>query len=184
MPLDPNQQMLPPENQGMPEGMPIDPMQVPPQEGMGDDQPVSEEQKQALIELINQLRQKIGSFNAMDFASKNKIEQMRSDILQQVFEKLQLAGVDLSSTESVREFIDKLRQDSPELAEMFEQAMDALLGGEQSGMSTSPQDPTASMDLSMAPEDLSMMPQNNMNNQNQDETLSQEVPEYNESTGG
>lgn len=94
----------------------------------GAEEPVSEEQEQILASAIEQLKQKLGNFNAVQFASGSKTERMRSDLLRQVFEKLQLAGVDLTSRESVSAFIARLRERSPELAQLFEESMNALLG--------------------------------------------------------
>ena len=143
-PIDPNQDLT------------QDPTQVAPEQT--GDQPVSDEQKQVLLDMINEIRVKLGNVHAANFATKNKIEKLRSDLLKQVFEKLQLAGVDLTSNESVSNFLNNLQQVSPQIAANFEKAMDLLLGGD--GMQGAPQDPTQSMDLSVPPE-------NNMNNENQ-----------------
>jgi hypothetical protein len=117
---------------------------------------------QELLNLIQQIRQKLGSFNAMQFASSNKTDRLRRDMLRQVFEKLQLAGVDLTDQRSVSAFIANLREQNPEMADMFEKAMEVLLGGGE--VSQSPQDPTNSIDLGVPP-------QNNMNNTNTNEAV-------------
>lgn len=127
-------------------------------------QGVSDEQKQSLLDLIGSIREKLGTFKATKFAGDGAVEKMRSSLLQQVFEKMQLAGVDLTSQESVAAFMERLKQTSPELTANFEKAMEILLGG--SGMPGAPQDPTESMDLGISP-------QNNMNNENQYEENSQ-----------
>jgi hypothetical protein len=111
---------------------------------------------QELLDMINQIRSSLGSFNATNFASNNKTDKLRRDILRQVFEKLQMAGVDLTDQKSVSDFIENLRNENPELASMFEQAMSVLLG-DSSGEQNVPMDPTASMDLGTGQ-------QNNMNN--------------------
>jgi len=180
--MDPNQiqpgMQAPVEpTMGMP---PQDPSQVPAQ-GMpvGGDQPVSEEQKQVLLDMISQIRAKLGDLNANKFAAGNKTEVLRRNLLKQVFEKLQLAGVDLSSRESVAAFIMKLQEDSPELAEMFEKSMDLLLGGTEGGSFGVPQDPNAVMDLGVPPQGAPQgMPlQNNMNNINPNEAVTQNIPQ-------
>lgn len=152
----------------MPEQPPIDPNQIQPTDptqvlptdptAPTDGAVVSEEQRKVLLDMISSIREKLGSFSAAKFAGDSKVEKMRSALLQQVFEKLQLAGVDLTNQESVSAFLEKLRQTSPELAANFEKAMEVLLGG--SGMPGSPQDSTQSMDLGIPP-------QNIMNNENQ-----------------
>jgi len=164
------------ESQPIPQIPPTDPSQLQPVGGapqgapaVESDQPVSEEQKQELLDMINQIRQKLGSFNAMKFASNNKTESVRRDLLQQVFQKLQLAGVDLTDPQSVNSFIQNLQQTNPELATMFEKAMDMLLGGQQGADFATPQDPTQSMDLNIPPQ--------NMNNPNQNEQTTQDIPQ-------
>lgn len=133
---------------------PADPSQMPPgmspgQPTSADQTPVTPEQKQDLLDMIKKVQAKLGAFHATNFASQNKLESIRSTILKQVFQKLQLAGVDLTSQDSVSAFLAKLQQESPELAQNFEKAMDALLGGAQAGpiqpgMASAPQDPTQS----------------------------------------
>ena len=63
--------------------------------------PVSDEQKQELLGMIQKIKDKLAPLSAVRFASNNKTEQFRKDMLKQVFEKLQLAGVDLSNKDSV-----------------------------------------------------------------------------------
>lgn len=152
-PQDPSQ--MPPQQDSSQAEMPpqVDPSQVSP-----DQTPITPEQKQALIDSINKIRAKLGAFHANNFASQNKLEVMRSTMLKQVFEKLQMAGVDLTSQQSVAQFLADLKQDNPELAQNFEKAMEALLGGQptgpiQPGMASAPQDPTQStVDLGVPPQ--------------------------------
>lgn len=152
----------------MPQGQMQDQQATPQEPIMPQDgsQPVSDEQRQALLDMIEKVRTKLGDFNAINFANKNKVETLRSELLKQVFEKLQIAGVDLSDRESVAAFLANLQQNNPELAAAFEKAMDVLLGG---GF-VNPQDPTASMDLGIDPS-------NNMNNENQNEEITQNIPQ-------
>lgn len=140
-----------PSTPGVP-GMPQTP-------GTPVDQPITPEQRQELLDIISQIKQKIQSFEALKFASKNKTEQFRSDLLNQVFEKLQLAGVDLTDQASVAAFMQNLKDNNPELAQMFESAMESLLGGpdNQSDGGSEQADPTMDMPT--------------MNNQNPNENL-------------
>lgn len=120
-------------------------------------QMVTEQEKQQLLDIIAKIKSKLADLNAVRFASRDKNEKVRRDILKQVFEKLQLAGVDLSDKRSVADFIARIRANNPELADMFEQSMNVLLGG-----------PTP---------DQVMPQENNMNNINQNETLPQNIQE-------
>lgn len=89
---------------------------------------VTPEQKKALIMLLQQVQAKMQNFHATNFAAKNKVEGLRRDLLKQVFQKLQLVGVDLTDRQSVAAFLSKLQDQNPELAKQFEDMMSALLG--------------------------------------------------------
>lgn len=91
----------------------------------------SPEERQQLLDMIAQMKEKMGNFNAVSFASDNQSEQQRMDILKEVFSQLAAAGVDLTDPQSVNNFIEQLRIKNPEIAQMFEEALDALLGKEE-----------------------------------------------------
>ena len=120
--MDPNQL------QGM--AQPQMPAQMP---AGGDKMPqmASPEDRQRLLDMIAQMKEKLGEFNATSFASQNQSEQHRMDMLKEVFAQLAAAGVDLTDPESVTKFLDTLRLQNPDLAQLFEEAMDALLGPEE-----------------------------------------------------
>lgn len=161
---------VPPQmpSQGMPPQMTPT---MPSQPDISGSQPVTDQQKQELLALIETIRQKLGSFHAQDFAGKNKVDRTKKELLRQVFQVLQQAGVDLTDRQSVANFIDKLRQQNPQLADQFEQSMSYLLG-ESTGAPIMPGDPNATMDLGVS-QDLN---QNmNINNTNPNEDLSQNV---------
>ena len=174
--MDPNQMQQP--MVGQPE-IPQGPISVPPQEQSqgvpGAAQPITDEQKQILLGMIQKIKEKLSSSDAIKLSSQNKLELLRSNILKQIFEKLQMAGVDLSSRESVADFIMRLQQNSPELAAMFEQSMNILLGGQVNQSSGIPQDPNAVMGDPNAVMDQGIPPQNNMNNANPNEAISQNI---------
>jgi len=135
------------------------------QPGQPTGMPVSDEQKQELLGMIQKIKDKLTPLSAVRFASDNKTEEFRKSMLKQVFEKLQMAGVDLSDKNSVAEFIASLKENNPELAQMFEESMDVLLGNSEVNSFGEPQDPNAMLDI----------PGSNMNNNNQNEILPQNV---------
>lgn len=155
---------------GDPSAMPPAPggNEMPPQgaPAPGGDQPVSDEQKQALLQIIQQIKSKIGTVSATTFAANSKTEKHRHELLVEVFQELQSAGVDLSDRDSVAQFMSELQATSPELAANFEKAMEALLGETGAPNFQPPTDPNATLDLGVPP-------QNNMNIPNQNETLPQ-----------
>lgn len=114
---------------------PLNPLQIPQgaQAGppdMVDQQMVTPEEKQVLLALIQKIKDSLSNLQAQSFAGNDKNDMNRRELLQQVFSKLQLVGVDLTDRQSVADFIDNLRQQSPELADQFEKAMSVLLGEE------------------------------------------------------
>lgn len=90
---------------------------------------VGEEQKDELRNMIEQIRSKLGEVNASGFAGKNMNQVKKSEILREIFSMLQASGIDLTNPQSVGQFIQQLRETNPEMAQLFEQAMDELLGG-------------------------------------------------------
>lgn len=147
---------MPPENQPTSDNLPPEMMMpAPALTGFGEapEQPVpgtiNEEQKKQLLDLIEKIRGKIGEANAMGFAGDNKFKVERSKAMQQVFAVLKKAGVDLTNPQAVGEFIEKLRQRSPDLAQLFEQFMEGLLSED----GTLPQsDPMSGMPAPVGPD--------------------------------
>lgn len=122
--VQPSPQMPTP---GMPSVSDAMPGQGMPGQGMA-----SEDQKRQLMDLIEATRSKIGETNAAHFAAKNSSEQARNDALKEVFSILQTSGVDLTDPASVSNFIEQVRAKNPELAQMLEEALNSLLGGDTS----------------------------------------------------
>lgn len=91
------------------------------------------EQRQELFDLVSQVRDKLGGFNAVSFASQNQSEQLRMDLLKDIFSQLSAAGVDLTDPKSVSDFMSKLKIQNPELAQMLEEALNTLLGSVDGG---------------------------------------------------
>lgn len=100
-----------------------------PQPAASADGMATPEQKQQLMDLIDQIRQNLSKLHATQFASTNQAQQQRADLLKSIFAELQSAGVDLRDPKSVSDFLAKLRQQSPDMADLFEQALSQLLGG-------------------------------------------------------
>jgi hypothetical protein len=94
----------------------------------------TEEQMQELRGLLEKVRGKIGEANAVGFSMHNMSEEERSHAVHYIFEVLQRAGVDLSDPSSVHGFIQSLRESNPDIAQLFEEFLGALLGEETGGM--------------------------------------------------
>ena len=123
---------MPPE---MPPQVPTSPMPAPAM-GPGDvpgqggvQQFASDEQRQQLLDLIQQIREKVAETNANSFAGGNQTQQAKMDALKEIFDLLKSSGVDLTDPAAVQKFIDDLKAFSPDIGQMFEDAMTDLLGG-------------------------------------------------------
>jgi hypothetical protein len=111
----------------------------------------------------------------------NENEEDRIRTLKEVFEILQMSGVDLTDPDSVAVFIEDLRSVSPEFASSFESFLDFLLEPEGQGMGEGPE-----MGMNLPPQEefgslasfggQDVMPQEgvNMNMQNH-ETLQEGI---------
>ncbi len=91
-------------------------------------QMASPEERQRLLDMIEEINGNLHTLEAQGFAGKHQLDKTRADLLQEVFQKLQLAGVDLNDRASVAAFIGELKKNAPLLATQFEEAMGVLLG--------------------------------------------------------
>ena len=117
--------MFPNQEQQMPQdpqmgGMPIS----------AGDQPVSEEQMEELRNLAEEVNARFAKLKSIIFATKNKSETLKKEVLGEVFEKMAMAGINLEDQSSVAEYINRIRETNPEIADQFEYAMDTLMGDE------------------------------------------------------
>lgn len=144
----------------------MDPLQI--QQGgmqppMGaDGKPVemaTPEQKQKLMDLIGKTRDKVGEFNAQSFASDNKIQSQKNDVLGQLFQMLQAAGIDLTDPRSISDFINQLKMKNPPMGQMFEDALNQLLGEDtEGGQEAPPQEQPMDPGLGGPPQGQPMTP--------------------------
>lgn len=121
----------PQQQPGMPPQAPQMPLQVPQQDpsaAMPGQNPVTPEARQVLLKKIEAIQAAMADAQAVMKASDGKSDATRQALLQDVFQKLQLAGVDLTDRKSVSDFLSNLRAKNPVMAQNFEKAMDFLLG--------------------------------------------------------
>jgi hypothetical protein len=134
-----NQNMAPEmagAEQGMPGGMPGMPSS---EAGMPGGMPSAQgematpEQKQELLDMLDQIEAKYRDLNAQKFAGDNQSDSVRKEMLVSVFKAMQDAGIDVSNVQSVRQFLDEMEQSNPDLYRLFVDAFNALIGGEAPG---------------------------------------------------
>ena len=71
------------------------------------------------------------AINSQEVIAKNKIREMKEKVIQALFTILEDFGVDPSNLESINLFLDKLRQQNPDLLKLFEIAFNDLIGGQE-----------------------------------------------------
>lgn len=119
---------------------------------------------EALMEKINN---KYQEFSADKFSTDTKIKQSKSESLRQVFDLLQSVGIDPSNVEQVKGFLDKIRENNPELYQQVESALRDIIEGE-----VEDEAPMA-MDNGEIPQDINAA--SNMNINNPDETSQENI---------
>jgi hypothetical protein len=92
-------------------------------------------------EMLEKVQSKEREFNTARIMNQNKDEEFRIKMLRAVFDALKQLGIDPGDQLQVRQFIEKLRQSNPDLAELFEELMESLLSGEE----PQPQEPGQEM---------------------------------------
>lgn len=128
---------------------------------------VGDNEKQVLASMIEEIRNKLSELNSAQFSTGNISEVEKSKALQEIFTILQSNGVDLSDPTSVQDFIERMRESNPELAQFFEQVMEQLLG--------EPEQLEDSEEMMEGENPFGVMPQNTQNMNNQNETLPETV---------
>ena len=98
------------------------------------EQNISDEKRQQLLYAADRLKAQAEDTKMRIAALNNQMEVKRKKELKKVFERMQLNGVNLSDRQSVAGYIEKLKQNNPETATMFEGAMDYLITGKQNNM--------------------------------------------------
>lgn len=122
----------------MPLGMPNSDQSVSlPGGGMQSGQDVGPEARTRLQSMIGDLKNKQGQINAMKFADSNKMDNERQKALMEVFSIMQKSGIDPSNLQQVKEFLDKLQAQNPQLYQVFVSAFEMLMGQQNEAMNQS-----------------------------------------------
>lgn len=87
----------------------------------------SEMYKKTIEALMSKVQSKYGELNAAKFSGDNQNAAKRNDILKTIFETMKQAGVDPSDPQAINEFMAELEQNSPDLFQLFTEALNALL---------------------------------------------------------
>ena len=90
-----------------------------------------EEMKARLAEVMAKLEGKYQQFDAGKFGTENKMAQMKSDALSELFSMLQSKGIDPNNPEELKGFLDKIKEGNPELYQQIVGALNAIIGSEE-----------------------------------------------------
>lgn len=88
---------------------------------------VPEDARMTLERGLDDVQSRNRTINSNEITQKNKLEEIRVKLIQSLFSILKENGVDGSSLESINQFLQKLSNQDPDLAEMFELAFNNLL---------------------------------------------------------
>jgi transcriptional regulator with AAA-type ATPase domain len=87
-----------------------------------------DQMKANLQELMSKIEAKMQDFNSQKFSSDNKIKEQESQTLREIFDLFQQNGVDPSNIDEVSAFLQKIKENNPELAQQLESALQSILG--------------------------------------------------------
>lgn len=85
---------------------------------------------QNIRNMTNKVDSRYQDFNAIQTSSDIKNTKSQGEILRQVFDLLQSVGIDPSNVEQVQEFLNKIKEENPEMYQQLEQALKSIIGGE------------------------------------------------------
>jgi len=80
--------------------------------------------------LMDSLQNKYRDLSAARFRSDNDTESLRKQTLTKVLKMFQDAGIDVTDSNAVQEFLNQLQQTNPDMYDLFANAFTILLSGE------------------------------------------------------
>jgi hypothetical protein len=91
------------------------------------------------------------SLNSKKLMNQNRLMEVKADLIRAMFRILQEAGVDPNNLQSIRDFLQKLEEQDPDLAEMFQIAFNGLANDQ--GVAGAVVGPIGQMPEGMAPQE-------------------------------
>ncbi len=111
-----------------------------------------EERRAELESDFEGLENRERQLNSQSALNKNKLSEVKSNVIRAMFQVLENMGVDPNNLESIREFLAKLAKQDPDLAAMFEIAFNGLAKDEafQPPTAAAPPGPEAGLPVGQA----------------------------------
>lgn len=100
-----------------------------------------EQLKAKLDDMFANIEDEYRKLNTGKFSAGNKADRDRLDALREVMDYLKNMGIDLSNPQQIRELMDKMEQQDPDLLKLFADAMNQLLGGQVLDLGAVPEGP-------------------------------------------
>ena len=92
--------------------------------------PGQDEMKARLAEVMEKLEGKYQQFDQSKFSTENKMAQMKSDAMSELFTMLQSKGIDPNNPDELKAFLDKIQASNPDLYQQIVGALNAIIGSE------------------------------------------------------
>lgn len=179
--------MIDPTQQGMdPNAAPAEdpmagisfPMDSQPQEEQPtEDTGNSDQYKEELKDMLEAIKEKVAAYNQTKEVASGQTEQIKSDLIDQVFGAMAAAGVDLENPEEIQKYMSEMADNEPEKYQLFTSIMEKIMDTEENPedqaqeptgepisepmpgqaestpqMPGAPQAPSAPLDLSQVPQ--------------------------------
>lgn len=117
-----------------------------------------EDMKANLADMMDKVQERYRDLNAKVFMNKNQAEDARKEMLREVLQLFEEAGVDVTNQESIKAFLDNIAETNPDMYELLVFALEGLMQGEEEvGMEELPLEATEEFETEEMPLDQSAM---------------------------
>jgi len=108
---------------------PVSPPEAPGIPGQENQPELSQEQMRGNIQgLMSKLQTKNQDLEAQQLSSGNNMDKAKGEALRELFDILENMGIDPNNVEQVGAFLNKLKENNPELHQQVESSLESLLG--------------------------------------------------------
>lgn len=98
-----------------------------------------------------EIENKKNTIDSKKIVGSNELKEVKAGLLQETFQLMRDAGVDLANLESINKFLAELGQKDPDLLELFQYAFGGMLGEEEgAGVINAPLQPEGGQALPVA----------------------------------
>lgn len=131
----------------------------------GDGSENSDKYKEELKQMLDAIQEKVNAYNSQKIADDNEQEQIKGDLIEKVFAKMALDGVNLEDQNDINQYLADMEKNDPHQFELFSRIMDKLMEAGQDDQGQADQTDVGSLPGSFSnegqatpPLDLSQVP--------------------------